>query len=219
MKQIYLVISLVSLVMSGFAQGSLGTNDPEAKKVLDAVSNKFKSYKGVQSTFTLTVEDGKGKIQGQKKGTVSMKGQKYRVSITGQEIFSDGSTVWTYDKSANEVTITQVDPSAGSITPQKLFTNFYDKDFLYKMNGEKKQGAKTLQEIEMTPTDKTRPFHKVYITVDKKSQNIYSTKVLEKNGNKYSYVVNTFTPNANLNDAEFVFDKKKYPGVEEVDLR
>jgi outer membrane lipoprotein carrier protein len=219
MKQIYLVISLVCLVTAGFAQGSLGTNDPEAKKVLDAVSNKFKSYKGVQSTFTLTVEDGKGKVQGQKKGTVSMKGQKYRVSITGQEIFSDGTTIWTYDKAANEVTITQVDPSAGTITPQKLFTNFYDKDFLYKMNGEKKQGPKTLQEIEMTPTDKTRTFHKVYITVDKKSQNIYSTKVLEKNGNKYSYVVNTLTPNSNLSDSLFVFDKKKYPGVEEVDLR
>ena len=48
--------------------------------------------------------------------------------------------------------------SAGAMTPQKLFTNFYDKDFFYKLNGEKKVGGKTVQEIEMTPTDKTQTF-------------------------------------------------------------
>ena len=215
MKKLYSLIGLLALSMVAFAQGS----DPAAKQVLDAVSTKFKTYKAVQSAFTLKVEDAKGKVQGVKTGTVYMKGAKYRVNITGQDIFCDGSTIWTYDKSSNEVTITQLDPSSSSITPQKLFTNFYDKDFLYKMNGEKKEGNKTLQEIEMTPTDKNKAFHKVYLLVDKKNQSIYSTKVLEKNGNKYSYTVNSLNGKANVADAMFVFDKKKYPGVEEVDLR
>jgi len=215
MKKLYSLIGLLALSMVAFAQGS----DPAAKQVLDAVSTKFKTYKAVQSAFTLKVEDAKGKVQGVKTGTVYMKGAKYRVNITGQDIFCDGSTIWTYDKASNEVTITQLDPSSSSITPQKLFTNFYDKDFLYKMNGEKKEGNKTLQEIEMTPTDKNKAFHKVYLLVDKKNQSIYSTKVLEKNGNKYSYTVNSLNGKANVADAMFVFDKKKYPGVEEVDLR
>ena len=215
MKKLYSLIGLLALNMVAFAQGS----DPAAKEVLDAVSTKFKTYKAVQSAFTLKVEDAKGKVQGVKTGTVYMKGPKYRVNITGQDIFCDGSTIWTYDKASNEVTITQLDPSSSSITPQKLFTNFYDKDFLYKMNGEKKEGSKTLQEIEMTPTDKNKAFHKVYLLVDKKTQSIYSTKVLEKNGNKYSYTVNSMNGKANVTDAMFVFDKKKYPGVEEVDLR
>ena len=55
--------------------------------------------------------------------------------------------------------------------------------------------------------------------VDKKTNTIYSTRVLEKNGNKYSYTVNSMNGNAAVTDATFVFDKKKYPGVEEVDLR
>jgi outer membrane lipoprotein-sorting protein len=167
----------------------------------------------------LQIEDAKGKVQGVKKGTVYMKGPKYRVNITGQEIYSDGKSVWTYDKGANEVTITQVDPSGTSITPQKLFTSFYDKDFLYKLNGEKKVGNKTLQEIEMTPVDKTKAFHKVYLLVDKKTQTIYSTKVLEKNGNVYSYTVNSLNGKAPVADTVFVFNKANYPGVEEVDLR
>jgi outer membrane lipoprotein carrier protein len=215
MKKLLLGLSLLVLAFAGNAQGS----DPAAKKILDAVSSKFKTFKGIQSTFTLKVEDGKGKVQGIKKGTVYMKGPKYRVNITGQDIYCDGKNIWTYDPASNEVTITSLDPSGSSITPQKLFTNFYDKDFLYKLNGEKKEGNKTLQEIEMTPVDKTKAFHKVYVLVDKKTNTIYSTKVMEKNGNKYSYTVNTMNGNAPVSDATFVFDKKKFPGVEEVDLR
>ena len=215
MKKISLLLGLVIMILSGSAQG----NDPEAKKIPDAVSNKFKTYKAVQSNFTLQIEDAHGKVQGTKKGTVFMKGPKYKVNITGQEIYSDGKSVWTYDKGANEVTITQLDASGSGITPQKLFTSFYDQDFLYKLNGEKKVAGKTLQEIEMTPVDKTKAFHKVYLLVDKKNNSIYSTKVLEKNGNKYSYTVNSLNGKAPIADDLFVFNKSKYPGVEEVDLR
>jgi outer membrane lipoprotein carrier protein len=215
MKKISLLLGLAITVLMAFSQN----NDPAAKRVLDAVSKKFKSYKAVQSNFTLQIEDARGKIQGTKKGTVFMKGPKYRVNITGQEIYSDGKNVWTYDKAANEVTITELDPSGSAITPQKLFTSFYDKDFLYKLNGEKKIGGKVLQEIEMTPVDKTKPFHKVYLLVDKKTQNVYSTRVLEKNGNKYSYTVNSLNGKAAIPDETFAFNKSKYPGVEEVDLR
>lgn len=220
MKKIPLFLTFALLSIASFAQNnSLGNSDPAAKNILDAVSKKFKSFKAVQAAFTLKVEDQKGKVQGTKKGTVFMKGQKYRVTITGQEIFCDGKDVWTYDKSANEVTITTLDQSGGSITPQKLFTNFYDKDFLYKLNGEKKDGTRVVQEIELTPTDKTKNFHKVYVLVDKKAQTIYNTSIMEKSGNKYSYTVNTMNGNANVPDNTFVFDKKKYPGVEEIDLR
>jgi outer membrane lipoprotein-sorting protein len=219
MKKLYLSIVGMFLMVTIYAQGQNAINDPAAKKILDAVSNKFKTFKGVQSNFTLKVEDGKGKVQGLEKGIVYMKGPKYRVDMGGRNIFCDGKDIWTYEKAANEVTITQLDFSASTITPQKLFTNFYDKDFLYKLNGEKKEAGKVLQEIEMTPVDKTKPFHKVYISVDKGSQIIYSTKVLEKNGNKYTYTVNNLNGKATLSDAVFVFDKKKYPGVEEVDLR
>ena len=220
MRFFYLLTALSLITIAGNAQNnSLGTNDPTAKAILDKVSARFKTFKGVQSGFNLVVEDGKGKVQGNKKGTVYMKGTKYRVSLTGQEIFCDGRNVWTYDKSANEVTISKFDPSTNTITPQKLFTNFYDKDFLYKLNGEKKEGTKVIQEIEMTPVDKSKTFHKVLVYVNKATQTITGTKVLEKNGNKYTYLVSSLNSNASIPDAQFVFDKRKYPGVEEVDLR
>jgi len=194
----------------------MGKSDPEGKKVLDAVSAKFKSYKTVTAKFSLKIENAAGKNLGVKTGTVYMKGVKYRIymkgvkyriSVTGQEIFSDGSNVWTFDKAANEVTITKLDPSANSLTPQKLFTNFYEKDFLYKLNGPVKVGAKTLKEVELTPIDKTKPFHKVLLYVDKNA--ISSTKIFEKTGNRYTYSTTSLTPNAAVSDAYHFFNAQR----------
>jgi len=195
----------------------MGKSDAEAKKILDAVSTKFKTYKSVVAGFALKIENGAGKVMGSKTGTVYMKGTKYRISVAGQEIFSDGSNIWTYEKSSNEVTINKIDPTANTLTPQKLFTNFYDKDFLYKLNGTVKEGGKTAQEIELTPIDKSKPFHKVLLYIEK--SNIVATKVYEKNGNRYTYSVNNMKTGTVVGDDTFIFDAKKYPGVEVVDLR
>ena len=193
-------------------------SDPAAKAILDGVSAKFKTYSSVQATFIYKVENAAGKALSTKTGSILMKGTKYRVTFSGQEIFCNGTTIWNYDKGANEVSVTKVDASSGMITPQKLFTNFYDKDFRYILNGEKKVGAKTIQEIEMTPLDKSKPFFKVYVQVDKAAKSIYSTRVLENAGNRYSYTVSTMKTNVPLTDNQFVFDKSKYPGVEVIDL-
>jgi outer membrane lipoprotein carrier protein len=216
------VFALCVLAFCGVGQAqnnSIGNSDPDAKKLLDEVSAKVKSYKAIQGTFTLKIEDAQGNPEGSKKGTVYVKGSKYRVVITGQEIFCDGKNVWTYDKSSNEVTITKYDPSVTTMTPQKLLSNFYDKDFLYKLNGEQKIGNRLVQEIEMTPIDKTKNFYKIYLYIDKAKKTIYSGKMLDKNGNRYLYTIDTLNGNAAVSDAVFVFDKAKYPGVEVVDLR
>ena len=216
MKKIFTALVILAggfLSVAAQAPKGMGKSDPDAKKILDAVSSKFKTFKTVQGKFSLKIENGAGKVLGIKTGTVSMKGSKYRISVTGQEIFSDGSNIWTLDKASKEVTISKIDPSANSLTPQKLFTNFYDKDFLYKLNGT----TKSVSEIELTPIDKTKPFFKILLFVDKNS--ISTTKLFEKTGNKYTYSTTSLTSNAAVPDATFVFDAKKYPGVEVVDLR
>ena len=215
MKKIFTLITLVSVLFTNAQVKS----DPDAKKILDAVSAKFKTFKSPQANFTYVVENAQGKAMSTKRGTVYMRGNKYYVKMDGLEIFSDGKTSWNYEKGANEVTVDNVNKSAGAMTPQRLFTNFYDKDFLYKLNGEKKVAGKVVQEIELTPTDKSKPFHKVYVLVDKSTKLISSAKFLEKSGNRYSYTITGLKPNTTVPDTYFVFNKSKYPGVEVIDLR
>jgi outer membrane lipoprotein-sorting protein len=215
---IFLLLGSSTIINAQVPKG-MGNSDPDAKKILDAVSAKFKTYKSVTAKFNLKIENSGGKQIGSKTGTVQMKSSKYHVLLNDQEIFCDGSSVWTYDKAAKEVTITKIDPNGNTITPQKIFTNFYDKDFLYKLNGESKAGGKTIQEIELTPIDKSKAFHKVYLYIDKAAQTITTTKVLENTGNKYTYGVSSINTATTIPDVAFVFDAKKFPGVEVNDLR
>jgi outer membrane lipoprotein-sorting protein len=87
------------------------------------------------------------------------------------------------------------------------------------LNGDKVVNKRSVQEIEMTPVDKTKPFHKVYLLVDKRNKTLYSTRVLDKSGTVMVYTINTMNGSANLPDNLFTFDKTKYPGVEVIDLR
>lgn len=225
MKRILLLAILTGgIVVNGMAQsktpvGSLGKNDPKAKAILDGVSKKFSQLKSVVANFVLKVEGANNSVTDSKKGTVYLKGAKYKVNLDGQELISDNKTTWTYTKDANEVTINNVDPNSTSLSPAKLFTNFYDKDYLYRLDGETTEKGKVLQNIEMTPTDKSKNVFKVIVSIDKKGQNIAKMKVYEKNGNHYTYEITNFTPNGSVTDATFSFDPKKYPGVEVVDLR
>lgn len=219
MKRFYnfLILSLLSVPV--LAQSNATKNDPDATAILKTVSDKFKTFKTIEASFTYKVEDAAGKSMGTKTGAVWMKGNRYKVIFADLKILSDGKTVWSFDESANEVTISTLDESGGMITPQKLFSNFYDKDFYSLFNGDKKVGGRILQEIEMTPTDKGKAFHKVYLMIDKSEKTIYSTKVLEKGGNRYTYTVNTMKTNRAIADEIFVFNKRDYPGAEVVDLR
>ncbi len=220
-KSFWLSLVLGSCFFMAQAQSnSIGKSDPDAKKVLDGLSAKLKSFTAVQSSFTLRVEDSKGKVQGTKSGSIFLKGKKYHINVVGgQDIFSDGKDVWTYDKSSNEVTITKADPNTQTISPDKIFTNFYDKDFLYKLNGESKIGGRTVQEVELTPVDKGKNFFKAFLYVDKVTHTLVSIKWLDKGGTHYTLDITKLNGNAPVTDAQLAYTKSKFPGAEEVDLR
>ena len=98
-KVLSVTVFLMAISFSLLAQApkGMGTSDPDAKKILDAVSAQFKSFKSVQSNFSLKIENSSNKVMGNKKGIVYMKGTKYRIKVTEQDIFCDGSNVWTVD--------------------------------------------------------------------------------------------------------------------------
>jgi len=82
MKRFYTLLVLLIGVITIKTNAQV-SNDPDAKKVLDGVSAKFKTYKTVKSTFTFKTESSAGKTLSSKNGTVWIKGSKYKVTIVG----------------------------------------------------------------------------------------------------------------------------------------
>jgi outer membrane lipoprotein-sorting protein len=214
MNKILFALVCMTLSMNLMAQG-----DPKAKAILDNVSKKAKALKSLKANFTITITGAKNAKPQTKKGNVYMKGDKYYVSLSGQEIYCDTKTIWTFMKESNEVQISSFDPNENSFTPSKLFTNFYDKEYIYKYEGEQTVGGKKVDVINLTPTNKSKQYSKVELMIDKAQSVVAGGKMYEKNGNVYQYSVSGYTPNPALTDNMFTFDTKKHPKVEVVDLR
>lgn len=206
MKKIYsIILALLVTVSFAFAQ------DPAAKKVLDGVSAKVKGMKGVTANFSILSVSSKGKSNGSKSGSISIKGQKYYLKQGKTEIISDGKTVWNYD-GAKTITVSSADDNTNTLSPQNLLSNFYDKDFTYKLVS----SAGSTYEIEMFPTDKRKNFEKVTVYVDKTQNLITKAKIVDKAKNVIQFTLSKVKTNAAINDNTFVFNKAKYPKDVEV---
>lgn len=205
-------------------------NDPKAKAILDGVSKKYKSYAAIKSDFSYILDNPQENIRSYKQNGMilaSPKTNKFHLTIYSgsggakaieQEIISDGKTQWTYEKKDNEVQINDTDNSSQSLNPAQVFT-IYEKGYKYLFTGELKQQGQVYQQIELTPVDSKKPFFKVRLLINKAKSQIYSAAIFDKNGSRYTYILNGNPANYTGSDAVFGFNKKNYPGAEVVDLR
>ncbi len=206
-----LMITALFLSVSGHAQ------DTKAKAILDKVSAKIKSMSSIKANFALTMSNAAGKSTGSKKGSFLMKGNKYKVDLGEQKIICDGKSVWTYLPANKEVQITAYNPAEQSISPAKLFSGAYNSEYKSTYVGEKTAAGKKVDVVEMVPVN-AKSFKKVQLYIDKTSSMISGGNMIDKNGGTYGYSISGVS-SSNISDAEFVFDAKKHPGIEVIDLR
>jgi len=202
-KILVLFVSTASLLglNNCFAQ-----NDPAAKKVLDAVSTKIKTFKSLTATFSLKSVSSKGANNGSKSGTISLKGQKYLMKQNKVEIVCDGSKIYNFDGNKT-ITISSVEDASSTLSPQILLSNFYDKDYTYKLVS----STGTFHQIELVPNDKRKNVQKINIFIDKVKNFITKAKVLDKSNNTIEIVISNTNTSTVLPDNFFQFNKAKYP--------
>lgn len=204
MKQLLLLIAFaVSLTSIAFAQ-------TDAKSILDNVSAKLKSYKGISANFTFTTKDKKNVAHGTKSGQILVKGSKYYLKQGGTEIYSDGTKNWNYNSGEKEVTVTDASDDNQAFSPQKFLSNFYDKEFTYNLLS----SAGNIYKIALLPIDKRKNFKQVTVFVDKTKDLVTKAQVLDKADNTIEFSLNNVNTNASIPDSKFMFDEKAHPGVE-----
>jgi outer membrane lipoprotein carrier protein len=150
-----------------------------------------------------------------------VKGSKYYVSMSNYQIWCDGKTVWNYSKDNNEVTIDNLsDVKDGGFDPSEMFT-IWEKNFKHEM----KNAAATVDgvgcyQIALYPNDaKSKAYHTVILNVDKSKMEVIKVEIKTRDNATMTYKVKNFKTTTELGDGEFIFNKGKFPGVEEVDNR
>jgi outer membrane lipoprotein carrier protein len=196
----------------------LAQYDPKALEVLDAMSAKYKSIPAFHAKFTYSLNNPEEKLKEDFEGDITIKGDKFRLKLGGQEIFNNGKTVWTYHQEVNEVNIDNYDPEEGDMSPTKIYSA-YKQGYKYMYLEEKVENGQVYDIIDLVPEDKNMQFYKVRMKISRKDKTLKNWTIFDKNGNRYLYTIKEFNPNPGVNDAYFTFDKSKYKGVEVVDLR
>lgn len=195
--------------------------DPKAKEILDKISETNKSYQTIQVDFSFTLNNPKNNTTETNEGWVALKGKKYRLHLPAlnMDVFSDGTTNWSYLSESNEVNITENEANSdAALNPANLFT-IYEKGFQYSYSGEEDVAGKPAFIIDLVPDNKKKEYTKVRIFVDKAKYQIVKANSYNKDGNTYTLVLKTMKTNQNLEDDFFKFDPAKYPKVQVNDMR
>jgi outer membrane lipoprotein-sorting protein len=216
MKKIF-----ITTVILAFALFSNAQQDAKAKSILDEVSGKTKTFKSISADFSFSLENKEMEINEKNDGSIKLKGQKYFVDLPGAgvKVYSDGKTNWSYMKQGNQVTISSIEDSGNDLMDPSSLFSIYEKGFTSKFIAEKNAGGKVVYQIDLFPDKEEFDVSKITIEINKTTMMIQSAQLFGTDGNIYSIIVKKMETNKEFPDNEFVFDAKKFPDVEIIDLR
>lgn len=216
MKHLFLITLLSAFVMAGYAQ-----QDAKAKEILEKVTKTTQSLASLDAKFTYEMNNKAQNIKDKSPGSIILKNKKYKLNIpqVGMQMTCDGKTIWSYMVSSNEVTISTLDESTDELMdPSKIFT-IYEKGFNYKYLGEGVDAGVPIYNIELVPQKPSGEVQKIKLMIDKQKMLIHGAEMSGKDGNTVIIVVTQYKTDGVYNDSDFVFDPKKYKGIEVVDMR
>ncbi|MFN8777263.1 MAG: LolA family protein [Flavobacteriales bacterium] len=215
MKSLSLIFATCAIFFSASADAQT------SKEILDKLSTKAKGWKTISADFTSNLVDKKANINRKQDGSIKVKGQKYNLNLPDYVVICDGKTLWSYDKKGNVVTIDDLaDVKDGSFDPSEMFT-IWEKDFRHEMkNPNASVNGTEVYEIALYPNNpKDKPYHTLTMYVDKAKMEVSKVVVKTRENSEITYTVRNFKTGSEFPDTDFLFNKAKYPGVEEVDNR
>lgn len=214
-QAILFVAALLVLAVPASAQithTAKGDVDANAQKILAKASSKFNAS-AVSFSVTMVSKDANKKETARQTAQVLFNKGKYRVSVADMVLYSDGKTLWQYDKAAKEVLVNVASTADDDLlNPAGLLTN-YAKSYRAKYIRTESDGTNV---IDLTPK-KARSFHKVRLLISEGGV-LKKMELHNFDSSSSEYTVSNFKSAVKCADSDFVFDTST-KGVEVIDMR
>jgi len=199
-----LSIILLALFITSFAQAQ------DAKKLLNEVSAKVKSYENIAIDFKYNLHNSKENVKQETRGDVTLQGDNYVLNMLGTTRIFDGKNIYTIVPEDEEVTISAYNPQDDKdITPSKMLT-FYEKGYKYKMDIAQNIKGRKIQYVKLIPIDSNAEIKDILLGVDVQTKHIYKLIQTDAQGTQYTLTVNSFKTNLPVSKTLFTFDESKY---------
>lgn len=212
------LFAILLLPMSLLAQ-----SDDKSKAILRSVSQTYQAYKDISITFDYTLENKDAKLNDTRSGSVVLLGNKFRLQLMGQDIYSDGKIVWNVMKEDQEVHVKSIEEfkEETELDPANFF-NQYENGYKSKFQAAETKDGKTLNVVDLFPDDPgKKPYSRIRMGIDKTNNHIVYSKTFGKDGTNYTLDVKSMITDSAVDADEFVFkqDKFEHIGYDVVDFR
>lgn len=195
-------------------------NDPEAKVILDRVSEKVKLYETIEADFEIHIENKMDNLNSKSSGAIQVKGDKYFMESMGTTVYFNGTTMWSYMQDINEVTITEPSKEdADFVDNPALIFSFYNRDFKYRLIGEVKIENFWAYEIDLYPKNMNQPYSRFKLFIRKENDAIYMVSAISKDAINYTIYITNTRFNQHMADSKFTFIPENFNDIEIVDMR
>lgn len=195
------------LVVNGFA---FGQNSTEAKKLLDEVNTKVKSYDNISLDFKYVLVNTEEDIKQEMRGDVVLQGDKYVLNAFGVTRIFDGKILYTIIPEDEEVTISSDNSEDESTITPSAMLSFYQEGYTYQMDIVQNVQGRKIQYVKLIPIDSNSEIKNVLLGIDIKTKHIYNLIEVGSNNTKTTITVNSFKTNEPLSKTLFTFDESKY---------
>lgn len=208
MKKLVLILTLCIMHFTLSINLMAQNNRDAERRVKEAIAElKHSTYEG---RFTLLVYNAENEVTDKQTGNITIKGEKFRMTLAGNEVKYDGKTQWVYVSEYNEVSLTE--PTAEElreVNPLAMIEHYVATDRI----SSNEDGT-----INFYPTQpKESEYFRVELRLNKANLPTRLT-VYQTNGHRVTIYLEEFKK-ISVDNSSFVFDITKYPNVEVNDLR
>ena len=211
-------ITLFAIALLLGLSGTVAAQQAEA--ILDKASQKYKESNGISAVFNLQIRSKANQKAEVIEGSIQMKGDKFTLKTPQSYTWYDGATQWVYMEQTEEVNVSKPEGDELQFTNPVVLLNTYKKGFTAKYKGEStNQSGKKVFDITLVPKNRKSDISKIDLRIDKITNFPASITVTNKNGVSNTILISKLVTGVNQSASVFVFDQRKFPNAEIIDLR
>ena len=163
----------------------------DADGLLLRLSEKAKTYKTIDATYSSKMVDLKNNFEEEMKGNILIEDQKFKLDMGDFLIISNGMSVWTYEKETNDCYLDDAEMLIDEgMDPSKIFT-IWEDDFKSEWMGQASVSGKDCVQINLYPNDSDdKPYHTMQLFVDEAGLEVVKIVVKGREGMDTEWVKN-----------------------------
>jgi outer membrane lipoprotein-sorting protein len=207
-------MKIVTFFMMMVMASPLIAQDNKAQTILNDLSKKMKAYKSFYLEFKASIKNPDTGVNENVTGKGWVQGDKFHTVYGDNTIISNGIKIWVVSKEDKAVYISSAtDDDEETLNPRKLMSiweNGFNSKYIKEEAGN--------HVIHLFPKNPGKSeYHTIVLKVSVADKELKAVEVRLKDGTKMIYDVIKFEGNTEIPAAKFVYDKRNYPGFQEVD--